>query len=908
MDVLLRGCDGLDAFERTIYEGVQQFAPIPSRRWQALASGSEAEAPPGSFLDGFEVDLKLPNFSALAGSFHPKDLLLARVVQRAAQDARLASRSGLKTALLLAGEAKPAGALPTIPQATPPLNGKFAGALAGALGFSGPVVTLAAGGNLVAEGLIQAKRLLTSGAADAVVLAAAALLDGYAKDTADWNTGAPTLGFDAQVNGLIPGEGAIALVFQMHSVALADDRRIYAVVQAASYSPAASPEGFSAVAAPETVAQCCRQALQTASLRGDEVGYVETCASGIQAMDEAEITGLLRAYRTLSSDLTCALGSVQSNVGSLSAAAGLAGLARAALCVSHRFLPGTSQWHAPRQSEAWAGSPFYVPPESRAWFVPRLQQPRIAGVNVFGPDGSFAHLLLSEEIGQPESPSRALEQAPFYLFPLAASGLEGLLARLETLKRDLSQASDLASLARSTFADFVRQPQAAYCVGIVGHDPGELLREVEFAVRGIPNAFQKHSDWQTPGGSYFTPEPLGQQGGVAFVYPGAFNSYIGMGKDLFHLFPRLYERIARFTTDAGKIIGERRLYPRSLAALSKEQLDALEAELNADPIAMLTSGTSLAVLYTLILEEVFAVKPQAAFGYSLGENSMIFASGVWANGDEVSTSLEASPLFHTRLSGPQNAVREYWGLAPQPDEYADPEFWTNYVLMAPSEKVLELLDKEPHVYLTHINTPRQVVIAGEKAACQRVVAQLQCSSLRAPFNYALHCRAIASEYPALARLHHWPVANATPGASLYSAASYGPLPIESTAIAESLARMLTSPLDFPRLVQRVYAGGARIFIELGAGSNCAKWIDETLKGSAHLAMSIDRRGVNDHPSIVRVLARLASHRAPCDLSPLYSPEEPAEEQGSSARLHVDLSGPQPVIAPANAVSDHAPKD
>ena len=94
--------------------------------------------------------------------------------------------------------------------------------------------------------------------------------------------------------------------------------------------------------------------------------------------------------------------------------------------------------------------------------------------------------------------------------------------------------------------------------------------------------------------------------------------------------------------------------------------------------------------------------------------------------------------------------------------------------------------------------------------------------------------------------------------------------IEQQQIAHNIAEMLCSPLDFPRLVSQVYEDGNRIFIELGAGSNCAKWIQESLKGKPHLSMSINRKGVDDYTSILKIVARLLSHRAKLDLSRLYS--------------------------------------
>jgi PfaB family protein len=253
---------------------------------------------------------------------------------------------------------------------------------------------------------------------------------------------------------------------------------------------------------------------------------------------------------------------------------------------------------------------------------------------------------------------------------------------------------------------------------------------------------------------------------------------------------------------------------------------------------------------------------------------MLFATGVWRQGDQASQRLETSETFQIRLAGPQMAIREAWGMPPR-DGGNEPPLWSNYLVMAPPDTVREALSRESRVYMTHINTPRQVVIGGDPAACQRVLSSLKASSLKAPFDYALHCEVMRSEYGGLYDLHNWPV-EAVPELTMYSAADNAPVTIERTeaaqkAIAHKIAHMLTSPLDFPQLVRKVYDGGARIFIEAGAGSNCARWIDESLKGSPHLALSMNRRGADDFSTLVRTLARLHSHRVPMDLARLYSP-------------------------------------
>ncbi len=97
------------------------------------------------------------------------------------------------------------------------------------------------------------------------------------------------------------------------------------------------------------------------------------------------------------------------------------------------------------------------------------------------------------------------------------------------------------------------------------------------------------------------------------------------------------------------------------------------------------------------------------------------------------------------------------------------------------------MDEESRVYLTHINTPRQVVIAGDPAACKRVIDRLKCNSLRAPFNYVLHCKAMESEYQSLYELHSWPVSK-IPDVRLHSAADNRPFEMTGSGIARALCQ------------------------------------------------------------------------------------------------------------------------
>ncbi len=788
-----------------------------------------------------------------------EDELLRQVCRSALADARLPE--GARVALLAALGSRLAASI----AGEPPAEDPALSALAAQLG--GPLVDLSAHGNPLAAGLEEASRLLAAGEAEAVLIAAASLARSFSGLPERLHQGGPAFGFERSVDGWMPGDGAGAVVL----VRARPGTKAYALVLAAGWGGKDLP-GLRKSTAPgllssETVLESCLSAFAQAGCAPGDVGYLEAFAGGFTPLDSAEIGGLARAYRAGGGGLSCALGSAQADAGYTFTAAGVLALARAALCLRRRVIPSAGQWSGPKKPDLWAGTPFYVETAARTWFLESGQTQRIAAVNLPGRDARCAHVLLGEAPGEPEPAGVFLAARPGVLIPLAASSPERLADSLAALQERLDRgAGGLPELAREHFERFqLAGDEAGFALALVAAGLDEARREVDFALRDVPLAAAQNRPWQTPAGSYFTPQPVGRRGGVAFVYPGAFNSYLGLGRDLFLLFPGLYERASRVTADLSATIQSRRLYPRSLEALDPAQLAGLEAQLGADPVAMITTGSLIAVLYTIIVRDIFKIQPAAAFGYSLGEIAMLFGTGVWAEADASRERLRASPLFQSRLAGPQLAVREHWGLQGGASQGA---IWANYFLMAPPEQVAGALASEPHVYLTHVNTPRQVVIGGDPLGCRRVIEALKCTSLKAPFDFALHCEAIRGEYEGMTTLHTWPVA-ARPEIALYSAAGCRPLALESCAIAESISAMLCSCLDFPALVRQVYADGARVFIELGANANCSKWIEETLKGSPHAAVAANRRGADDHTTLLRMLARLVSHRVPLDLTPLY---------------------------------------
>ncbi|BAY20484.1 PfaB family protein [Calothrix sp. NIES-2100] len=937
MDAFFGECKDLDAFERSIYDGKQHFIPLPSQRWYGIDGKEDllkeyglpdGKAPIGAYIQEFALDTlayKIPPNEV--EQLNPQQLLLLTVADGALKDAGI--QEGGNVAVIIAAEADLSVhqlqqrwnlswqikdglnaaeiALPAdkisqletivkdsvhhqvdIGEYLSYIANIMASRISALWNFTGPSFTMTAVETSAFKALEVAQMLLMTGEVDAVVVGAVDLAGGIENVLlrSQWgtvNTGANTLSYDQNANGWTVGEGAGAVVLKRYDTAKQNGDRIYAAIDAISIGQAASTSIDAG-----TINQVCQQAFQMAGIQPTAVNYVEVVASGFPQEDEAEIAGMLQAYPSVGDGLHCAIGSVKSNIGHTYVASGIASLIKTALCLYHNYIPATPNWSGVKTPQVWQGSPFFVATESRPWFLHKDSTHRIAAINGIGCDGTCAHVILSDEPDQINHSSRYLQQRPFHLFPVAGDDRLALLNLLDNLQQEIENSESLADAASQNFVKFQQHSTAKYTLAITGRNKKELLKEIASAQKGVNTAFEKGSDWQTPIGSYFTAKPLGKEGEVAYVYPAAVNSYVGIGRTLFRLFPNLQNEpfvksLYKRVSDVEKLV-----FPRSLHKLSTRELETLEKKLLDDSLAMFEAEMFFTRLITTVIRDRFQVKPKYVFGYSLGETSMMVAQGVWSDFFAGSNSFNSSALFGDRLSGPKNSVREYWNLPPATDA-SDNNFWANYVLMTTPEKVTECLKNESRVYLTQINTPEEVLIAGEPAACQRVIKTLGCNAFPAPFDHVIHCETMQSEYTELVKLNTLPTQD-IPGITFYSAAGYKPITLNSEVVAHSIATGLSQQLDFPRLVNRVYADGVKIFIEAGAGGVCSRWVGKILEGQEHITVSLNRRGMDDHTSIVKALAKLLSHQVELDISSLYNITQETGKQSKLTQRNITLGG------------------
>ncbi len=926
MEAHFGDCRGLEAFYETIYAGKQHFRDLPRRRWKGMEQNSEmlqrygftdGKAPRGAYIDDFEIDLLRYKIQPKeAERLHPQQALMLKTADDAIKDAGLSE--GQNVAVLVAMETELAihqclarwdvewqikdtlqrsGIELTEAQEAEltrlckssifhregkPAPSEFTGFIGNLIAcrvaalwdFSGPAFTVSCGEKSLFKTLEIAQNMLSQGEVDAVVVGAVDFAGGIEnvllrnkKDAVDTAEN-PSISFAKNSDGWLIGEGAGAVVLQRMSDAKED--KIYTVID--EIGRANDAQNFA---------------------------YLELAATGITEQDAAELQQILQHKPAQS----VALGSVKANIGNTFAASGMAALIKTALCVHHRFIPGIPHWEAPKNTVDFGDTNYYFPAKSRPWILAEGETVRRAAVNGVGGAQVLLRGLRREVRGERREEARGLLSAAPKLFVLRGLNEVDLTEELTGLESALAATNDFAELAQEYFqrsaqstpeenvalkriknsnlnlklkpaesppAPGVRgsETQADYRLVLLANTPTELKKEIAFFKSQIAHSFQKNQILKTPRGSCFTPTPLAQNGKIAFVYPGSATAYTGLGQDLFRLFPDLLTHFEKLVGDLDVFVNSDYLFPK------KQNIHAADPNLYDDTIAMMSAGVFYSAVYTRMLREIFKIEPDIAFGYSMGEcSSMWYALGVWhPDGAE---KFRNSEIFKNRFAGNLELLAEHWKVSSAEAKAR----WVSLILPASRTAVERLVADKKDVYLTFVNTENEVIISGDKAACEAIVSELKCAAIPVPFQNIIHHDFCKKEKIGLTDMHKFALQD-RPAIDFYSSITGKKIALNSQEIADNSTAVCEQSVDFPQTVETVYEAGARLFIEVGAGATCTNWINANLNERAHLAAAIDRKGKTAAQSVTELLAQLISHGANPDLSALYPAAEKTEVKRS----------------------------
>ncbi|MCR4415343.1 MAG: hypothetical protein NUV77_23265, partial [Thermoguttaceae bacterium] len=201
--------------------------------------------------------------------------------------------------------------------------------------------------------------------------------------------------FDAGADGLVAGEGQVAVVVKTLPRAMADGDRILAVIRQIGVS--ADGRGKS-LWAPRKEGQI--EAIRRAYAGGIDpkrLQYVEAHATSTQAGDVTEMMALAGVLaQHLPRGTKIPVGGVKANIGHTLESAGLAGLIKTVLAIQHRTIPKQIHIRQLNPEIDWNSAPFFVPTENLPWPAHPDGHPRRAAVNAFGVGGLNVHVVLDE--------------------------------------------------------------------------------------------------------------------------------------------------------------------------------------------------------------------------------------------------------------------------------------------------------------------------------------------------------------------------------------------------------------------------------------------------------------------------------------------------------------------------------
>jgi amino acid adenylation domain-containing protein len=599
--------------------------------------------------------------------------------------------------------------------------------------------------------------------------------------------------FDAGADGSVYGGGVGIVVLKRLEDAVADGDTIHAVILGAALNNDGSAKvGFTAPGI-DGQAEVIATAQALAGVDPESIGYVECHGSGTALGDPIEVTALTKAFRAGNppgnpeNERTgyCAIGSVKTNIGHCSAAAGVAGLLKAALALEHRQIPPSLHFERPNPAIDFANSPFYVADRLIDWEADGT--PRRAGVSSFGLGGTNAHIVLQEppEL-EPSGPSR-----PWQLLLLSAKTETALETATGNLAADLEAHPERSDRGLADVAFTLQTGRR-----IFGHRRMLVCRDAEDARRALAER-----DPRRLLGAF---REEGRRP-VAFLLPGVGDHYAGMAHGLYGAEPTFREHLDRCAGllrprfdlldvlfPAGREMAEgggpdlRRMLGRAPQP-EDEASRRLHRTLFAQPAVF-------AVEYALAQVWMeWGIQPETLLGYSLGEYTAACLAGVLSLEDALLLVAERARLIDDLPAGAMLAVS------------------------LPEERVRPLLGGDLDV--SAINSPGVCVVSGPEEAVARLRERLDAdgvSSRRLPTTHAFHSRAMAPVAPALDRLAR-SVRLAPPRIPYVSNVTGTWITNGEATDPGYWVRHLRQPVRFAQGLATLWKSSSRVLLEVGPG-------------------------------------------------------------------------------------------
>lgn len=466
---------------------------------------------------------------------------------------------------------------------------------------------------------------------------------------------------------------------------MADARRAGHPVLAVVRGSAVNQDGASnGLTAPNGRAQqrVIRAALANARLCPADVDVVEGHGTGTPLGDPIELQAILATYgQDRPADRPLWLGSIKSNIGHTSAAAGVAGVIKMVLAMRHRMLPMTLHVDVPTPRVDWSAGAVALLTEPQPWPMP--DRARRAGVSSFGISGTNAHVIVEQAPPTPETDvtrrdaTRMTSVVPWVLSGRSDESLVGQGQRLLSMVA-ADPGLDPIDVGWSLVTT---RPKFEHRAVVVGGERSTLLAGLTAVTTGECGA----------GVAVGRACPARK---IAFVFPGQGSQWLGMGAQMHAELP---EFAAAFDAAAEALDRHLRL------PLHKVLWDGDDATLTNTEFAQ-PALFAVEVALAKVLQD-WGINPAFVIGHSVGEIAAAHVAGVLALSDAACLVAARSRLMAALPTG-----------------------GAMMALAATAAEVQPLLVEG--VNLAAVNAPSAVVISGGEAAVRAIAERFACQGRR----------------------------------------------------------------------------------------------------------------------------------------------------------------------------------
>ncbi|PSL27072.1 type I polyketide synthase [Chitinophaga ginsengisoli] len=573
--------------------------------------------------------------------------------------------------------------------------------------------------------------------------------------------------FDSGADGIALGEGVAMLVLKRYADAKRDGDQVYAVIKGVGGSSDGKSLGLTA---PRKAGQvkALERAYEQSGVSPAALGLVEAHGTGTVVGDKTELSAL--SDMLIQSGAIAGqtyLGSVKTQIGHTKCAAGLAGMIKAALSVYHGVKPPTLHIKAPNAFYNEATSPFLFNTQAGVW----LDEHRLAGISAFGFGGTNFHAVIENDPAGKEKPV-AMTAWPAELFVFRGEN-DADVKRLVQAVHTILEYNDQIAL-RDIAYSLYRYNEAPVRLLIVASGREDLMLKTDLVLSGA-----------TSKDIHVTSKVEGK---VAFMFPGQGSQRVNMARELFVAFPQLRKLLKAYPQY------EKILFPS--AAFSESALQQQKEKIKDTRITQPLLGIVDLAMASFLKD--LGILPDMVAGHSYGELPALCFAGAFAEEQLV-------PLSEKRAKAILDAVEGDKGVM--------------VAVNITKEALTPFTEKGSGVYAVNHNSPQQWVLAGATKDMEQLMIQLKeqkISFKQMEVACAFHSPLIAKS----ATLYKVAIGKTTfskPTIPVWSNTTAALYPDTATAIKERLAEHLVSPVLFSEEVEKMYAAGARVFIEVGPG-------------------------------------------------------------------------------------------